>query len=69
MTRLYDKDAIGLSFRDVKDKGQMVWDHVQDLIRKKGQKKVITYKNNEIPHKRDDTAYRLTSYGYLRVVD
>lgn len=69
MTRLYDKDAIGLSFRDVKDKGQMVWDHVQDLIRKKGQKKIITYKNNEIPHKRDDTAYRLTSYGYLRVVD
>ncbi len=69
MTKLHKKEAIGLNPQDARTKGEITWKIIQDLIRKKGQKKVITYKNNEIPNKRDDTTYRLTSYGYLTVVD
>jgi len=43
------------------------WKEIQQLIRIKRPRKVITYQNNENPKIRDDTKYRISSYGYMIV--
>lgn len=45
------------------------WKRIQELVRTKRPRKLHTYQNNEIPHKRDNTKYNVSSYGNLTVKD
>ncbi|CCN83018.1 hypothetical protein VIBNISFn27_750080 [Vibrio nigripulchritudo SFn27] len=69
MARPFPNDLKNMSVPAATMKGYNLWDEVQMLIRTKGTKKVIRYQNDEIPHRKDSTIYRITTYGYLTVTD
>ena len=59
------KPSAGESYFDAKGK----WDKIQQLIRTKRPRKIIGYQNNENPRIKDNTKYRISSYGNLQVTD
>lgn len=45
------------------------WQRIQELIRTKRPRKVVSYQNNENPKVNDNTKYHVSSYGNLNVVE
>jgi len=59
------KPAAGETYVDAEKN----WKKIQTLIRTKRLRKIISYQNNENPRIRDNTTYRVSSYGELTVAD
>ena len=56
------------SDRQTIEEGRKVWGKIQELIRSRPSR-IIAYKNNENPWRRDNAKYNLRSYGTLKVID